>query len=101
MLLVIYTARLEECRAFYSELGFTLAPEQHGSGPLHYSTRFSRTTLCEFYPASDRSPATGPGLRLSLTLRPHPASPSPLPPGDHTLTDPDGRRLLLSLPASG
>jgi hypothetical protein len=36
-LLVLYSARLEECRGFYGGLGLDFTAEQHGQGPKHYA----------------------------------------------------------------
>ena len=38
-LVVLRCADLERTRRFYEALGLTLMPEQHGSGPRHYSAR--------------------------------------------------------------
>ncbi|MEV7522838.1 VOC family protein [Streptomyces sp. NPDC091371] len=92
-LAVIYTERLEACRDFYGGLGLTLVPEQHGSGPAHYAATLADGGVLELYPAGKR-PATG-YLRLGLTAS---GPVGELPPGRHTLTDPDGRTVVLTAP---
>ncbi|MGE7387609.1 VOC family protein [Streptomyces sp. NPDC004126] len=84
-LLVIYTNRLEECREFYAGLGLDLVPERHGNGPDHYSATLADGSVLELYPVG-RRPETG-YLRLGLN-------------GDspRTLTDPDGRTVVLTTP---
>lgn len=37
--LVLHTARLDSCAAFYRALGFELNFEQHGDGPRHFAVR--------------------------------------------------------------
>ncbi|MEU4353352.1 VOC family protein [Streptomyces virginiae] len=93
-LLVICTTRLEECRAFYAGLGLDLVPEKHGDGPDHYAAAFADGGVLELYPAT-RRPETG-YLRLGLTA---PARDTEgRTPGRHTLTDPDGRTVVLTVP---
>ncbi|MEU6296235.1 VOC family protein [Streptomyces erythrochromogenes] len=96
-LLVIYTARLEECRGFYAGLGFDLVPEQHGNGPEHYAAVFADGGVLELYPAT-RRPETG-YVRLGLTAPSRGAGDRPA--GRHTLTDPDGRTVVLTVPEPG
>ncbi|MEU5146716.1 VOC family protein [Streptomyces yangpuensis] len=96
-LLVIHTTRLEACRDFYAGLGLDLVPEQHGDGPDHYAATFADGGVLELYPAT-RRPETG-YLRLGLTAPPHGAGGRP--PGRHTLTDPDGRTVVLTVPEPG
>ncbi|MEY9210841.1 VOC family protein [Thermobifida halotolerans] len=83
-LVVIYTERLEECRAFYAGLGLDLVAERHGSGPAHYAAVLADGAVVELYPCGDRA-ATG-RLRLGLTV-------SGAPPEPRTLRDPDGRTV--------
>ena len=48
--LTIYSRKLEECREFYTTLlGRPLTQEQHGTGPVHYSTQIG-DAIIEFYP---------------------------------------------------
>jgi lactoylglutathione lyase len=51
-LVVVRCADLVKSRQFYETLGIVFTPEQHGSGPHHYSARLGATVL-ELYPASD------------------------------------------------
>ena len=50
-LLVVRSRDLEHSRRFYEALGLAFAAEQHGTGPLHYSSQLG-TTVLELYPAS-------------------------------------------------
>ncbi|ANW22376.1 VOC family protein [Streptomyces clavuligerus] len=90
-LIVIYTDQLEACRDFYSRLGLDLQREQHGTGPEHYAAELDGGTVFELYPAG-RRPATG-YLRLGLTG----TGRSGHAPGRSTLTDPDGRTVVLAV----
>ncbi|MFF4647453.1 VOC family protein [Streptomyces sp. NPDC001389] len=91
-LTVIYTDQLEACRAFYSGLGLTLVPEQHGRGPAHYAAALAGGGVLELYPAGAR-PATG-YLRLGLAA---PAAASAADAGGRRIfTDPDGRTVILT-----
>ncbi|QNE29843.1 VOC family protein [Streptomyces sp. INR7] len=96
-LIVIHTNRLEECRAFYAGLGLDLVPEKHGTGPDHYAAVFADGGVLELYPAT-RRPETG-YLRLGLTAPTHDAEGRT--PGRYTLTDPDGRTVVLTVPEPG
>ncbi|MDL4821010.1 glyoxalase/bleomycin resistance/dioxygenase family protein [Actinomadura opuntiae] len=90
-LIVIYTARLEECRAFYAGLGLDLRPERHGSGPDHYAAVLEDGAVFELYPAGTREP-TG-RLRLGFATT---AGACGLEPGRHVLDDPDGRAVEVT-----
>ncbi|MFB4300980.1 glyoxalase/bleomycin resistance/dioxygenase family protein [Actinomadura sp. NTSP31] len=92
-LTVIYTTRLEECRAFYAGLGLHLHPERHGSGPAHYAAVLDEGVVFELYPAGAGEP-TG-RLRLGFTTRTAPT----LEPGRHVLQDPDGRAVEVTVTA--
>ncbi|HVF85265.1 MAG TPA: VOC family protein [Abditibacteriaceae bacterium] len=48
-LVVIRSSKVEAALAFYSALGMTWQPEQHGSGPIHHSCTLGETTM-EVYP---------------------------------------------------
>lgn len=88
-LLVLYTEQLDACRSFYAGLGLPLVQEQHGAGPVHYAAELGDGLVIEIYPGKpDRT--TG-RLRLGLTV---PAT-DQLSPGDHKLTDPDGRVVIV------
>jgi catechol 2,3-dioxygenase-like lactoylglutathione lyase family enzyme len=89
-LLVLYCARLEECRGFYSGLGLSFVAEQHGQGPKHFAAVLADGVVFELYPAGPdlESGAVRLGFTVSGT-----AATSPLAPGSHRLTDPDGRTV--------
>ncbi|WP_028649210.1 glyoxalase/bleomycin resistance/dioxygenase family protein [Nocardiopsis sp. CNT312] len=89
-LLVLYSERMEECRAFYSGLGLDFAEERHGRGPRHYAAVLDDGSVLEIYPATDTR-RTG-ALRLGLAVDAAAARP-PLEPGRRVLTDPDGRKV--------
>ncbi|MEO3857818.1 glyoxalase/bleomycin resistance/dioxygenase family protein [Acrocarpospora sp. B8E8] len=91
-LIVIYTDRLDACHAFYTGLGLDFNREQHGRGPEHYAATLGPIVL-ELYPTGTGQP-TG-RLRLGLTI-PTTFGPA-LPPGQHTLTDPDGRTVAVTI----
>jgi catechol 2,3-dioxygenase-like lactoylglutathione lyase family enzyme len=84
VLLVIYTAMLEECRAFYTGLGLVFVKERHGAGPEHYAAELPGLVF-ELYPATGTK-LTG-SLRLGFDL---PAT-AGLPLGRHLFTDPEAR----------
>ncbi|MFD7256701.1 glyoxalase/bleomycin resistance/dioxygenase family protein [Streptomyces sp. NPDC059874] len=95
-LLVIYTTRLEACRDFYAGLGLDLVPERHGNGPDHYAATLADGGVLELYPAA-RRPETG-YLRLGLTAPAPARGAGGRLAGRHTLTDPDGRTVVLTVP---
>ncbi|TMR96159.1 VOC family protein [Nonomuraea basaltis] len=86
-LLVIYTARIEECRAFYASLGLDFRAEQHRDGPTHYAATLGDGLVVEFYPA------TGCGETGALRLGFEVAALPDHPPGRRVLRDPDGRAV--------
>jgi hypothetical protein len=89
-LLVLYSPRMESCRRFCSDLSLNLATEQHGQGPRHYAAVLADGAVFEIYPARpDRQTSA---LRLSFAVNGSTAT-SPLAPGRHLLTDPDGRAV--------
>jgi len=89
-LLVIYTTQLEECRAFYAGLGLPLVREQHGTGPVHYAAELPSGLVIEIYPG--RPGRTTGRLRLGFTI-----TGGDLDPGEHVLTDPDGRAVAVTV----
>jgi len=91
-LLVLYSAQLEECRRFYSDLGLGFTAEQHGQGPRHYAAVLADDAVFEIYPARPDQ-QTG-ALRLGLAINGNTATPR-LAPGRHLLTDPDGRTVEI------
>lgn len=50
-LLVLRSAHIEPVKKFYETLGLVFAPEQHGSGPVHYAATIG-TLVFEIYPAT-------------------------------------------------
>lgn len=86
-LLVIYSDQMEECRAFYAQLGLHFEQEKHGQGPQHYAAVLEGETVMEIYPANGNP--TG-RIRLGMALE---GSHAGLVPGRHVLTDPDGRKV--------
>ncbi|MFD6953427.1 MULTISPECIES: glyoxalase/bleomycin resistance/dioxygenase family protein [unclassified Nocardiopsis] len=91
-LLVLYTDRVEECRAFYTRLGLRFVRERHGEGPEHHAAELPGGMVFEIYPAT-AARSTG-AVRLGFTVDGRRALP-PLEPGRHVLTDPDGRKVDL------
>lgn len=89
---MLYTERLEACRAFYAGLGLALVAEQHGDGPAHWSAALGPGCVLELYPAGGRPP-TG-RLRLALTVPYAPGGPAP---GRLRREDPDGRVVLVTV----
>ena len=61
-LIVLKCARLDRSRAFYAALGLQPMPEQHGTGPVHYSCTLGGVVL-ELYRASE---SVTDGVRLVL-----------------------------------
>ncbi|WP_226353768.1 hypothetical protein [Pseudonocardia sp. ICBG601] len=94
-LLVLYTEKLEACREFYTALGLRLVEEQHGAGPVHYSTTMPGGLVLEIYPGKpDRT--TG-RLRLGITV----LAGFDQPTGRELRTDPDGRVIDLQVVPGG
>ncbi len=88
-LLVVYTERLDACREFYAGIGLPLVPERHGDGPAHYAAELPGGLVVELYPG--RPGRTTGRLRLGFTV----VDPG-REPGEHVLTDPDGRTVVLT-----
>ena len=89
-LLVIHTHVPDACAEFHRAIGLEPVREQHGTGPEHWAVSLDDGTVIEIYPARpDR--VTG-YLRVDLTL-----AHSPLGPGRHRLTDPDGRTIVVTV----
>lgn len=64
-LIVLRTAKLDAALAFYRALGLEFVSEQHGSGPVHYSTQIDKTVL-EIYPGKEGS--APPRLQAGATM---------------------------------
>lgn len=62
-LLVLYCSDVDASLRFYERLGLSFVKEQHGAGPVHYSTQIGDVVL-ELYPAGRR-----PGrVRLAFSV---------------------------------
>lgn len=64
-LLVLYVTDLDAALRFYTTCGLTFRPEQHGSGPLHYSAGTAGSLVLELYPR-DKGPATRTRLGFAV-----------------------------------
>lgn len=65
-LIVLRSNNLTNALAFYHGLGLNFQKEQHGKGPIHYSTKIGQLTL-ELYPATAANPSTE-SLRIGLKV---------------------------------
>ena len=88
-LLVLRCRDIEATRPFYTQLGLTFTREQHGSGPVHYST-YLGGLLLELYPTNGEPD----NVRLGFSIPPALLTQFNLT--DHGNRDPDGRVLVLS-----
>ncbi|WP_437832113.1 VOC family protein [Sorangium sp. So ce1153] len=62
-LVVLYCSDIDVSLRFYERLGLSFVKEQHGAGPIHYSSQLGDVVL-ELYPAGRR-----PGrVRLAVTI---------------------------------
>ncbi|APR81072.1 Hypothetical protein A7982_06419 [Minicystis rosea] len=62
--LVLRCADLEASRRFYEVLGFTVTPEQHGTGPQHHACRAGDVVLELYALGAEKST----GARLGLVV---------------------------------
>ena len=94
--LVLYSTRADECREFYSTLGLAFGAEYAplGDGPTRYSCRLPLGPLIEIQAATEEHRTSD--LRLNLALDITETDP-PLARGKHALTDPDGRRVDVTV----
>ncbi|WMP19471.1 VOC family protein [Thiothrix lacustris] len=92
-LLVLRCRDIEATRTFYTQLGLTFTREQHGSGPVHYST-YLGGLLLELYPTNGEPDNVKLGFSVPPTLlaqfNTHTQDPS------QGCRDPDGRFVALS-----
>ncbi len=93
-LLVLRCRDIEATRTFYTQLGLTFTREQHGNGPVHYSTYLGRLLL-ELYLTNGESD----NIRLGFSVPPallaqFNTHTQDLPQG---CRDPDGRFVALSV----
>ena len=65
-LLVLKTPALDRTVAFYRLLGLSFQQEQHGRGPVHFSTTLDQTTL-EIYPLG-KTQTVDATTRLGFTV---------------------------------
>lgn len=65
-LLVLRCESIDKTRCFYENFGFVFVKEQHGNGPVHYSTKVQDIVL-ELYPASQAFPVDKCRLGFSLS----------------------------------
>ncbi|MCX6714796.1 MAG: hypothetical protein NTX72_03205 [Candidatus Uhrbacteria bacterium] len=101
-LVVIYTAKLEEVKAFYEKLGIKFVAEKHGNGPEHFSATFANRVLFEIYPGKKSKGGIGfETIRYNeLSLRVITEAMTPTFEIHHgrryvILHDPDGRRVQI------
>jgi lactoylglutathione lyase len=107
-LVVLRSADIESAKDFYTRLGLSFCPEQHGQGPRHYSAKLGRLVL-EIYPCQEsnmpspvrigfhvaRLDETLESLRANGTRIIQPAQDSPW--GRRAVVeDPDGNRVELA-----
>ncbi|MBQ1079638.1 MULTISPECIES: hypothetical protein [unclassified Nocardiopsis] len=94
--IVLYTTRAQECRDFYNALGLAFGeePDPVRDGPSRYTSRLPLGPVLEIQTAPDGHGASD--LRLSLALDVTETDP-PLSRGEHLLTDPDGRRVDVTV----
>lgn len=59
--LVLFTARLRECRAFYRALGLALADEQHEGGPPHCACDVGGAHVALYEAPGGEAPGKGAG----------------------------------------
>ena len=66
-LLVLRCNNIETSKAFYEKLGLTFVQEQHGKGPVHYST-FMGELVMELYPLAKGSKLENIRLGFSMDI---------------------------------
>lgn len=92
-LLVLRCRDIEATRTFYTQLGLTFIREQHGNGPVHYST-YLGGLLLELYPTNGEPDNVRLGVSVSSTLLAQFNTHTQDPP--QGCRDPDGRFVALS-----
>lgn len=65
--LVLRYADLERAKNFYASLGFELAKERHGQGPVHYAFQ-AGAILIELYPLPPGAASGSDGLQLGFEV---------------------------------
>ncbi|MCB0979004.1 MAG: hypothetical protein KDB02_16240, partial [Acidimicrobiales bacterium] len=99
--LVLRCSDIEVTRRFYERLGLSFETEQHGSGPVHYTTVLGETVV-ELYPATDSRPPER-GLRVGVAVEdvastlgsPTECSGTVYSKPEAIVNDPDGRVVVL------
>jgi predicted enzyme related to lactoylglutathione lyase len=66
-LLVLKTHQPDQLRDFYQDLGLTFQEEQHGKGPVHFSTTIGQTVL-EIYPLTKSVEKADTSTRLGFRI---------------------------------
>jgi lactoylglutathione lyase len=104
VLLVLRAQNIEATRAFYEMLGMTFVQEQHGRGPIHYSTQLGDLVL-EIYPGKDEASGQRIGvlvddarnIRQKIPVGACLVEPTMTEQGwAMVLMDPDGRKVDVS-----
>lgn len=68
-LLVIKTNQLEKLKSFYELLEMDFKMEQHGTGPIHYSTLIKKQDIVfEIYPLSQPQSSPDTSTRLGFKV---------------------------------
>lgn len=102
-LLVLRCANIERSKSFYELFGMAFAQEQHGNGPIHYSSSDDRGVF-EIYPTEGGAPdqtglgfVTGDMEGLHQLLRRNQFAPREIRTTElgrtFVVRDPDGRRV--------
>lgn len=100
-LLVLRCSDLQASKQFYQKLGFRFAEEQHGSGPVHYSSQDAGFVI-ELYPLAGSESVDNTRLGFSVESIRH-IIPSLCLTGEYevggnqvyVVQDPDGRNIEL------
>jgi len=104
-LLVLRCNDIQVSKAFYERFGFTFIKEQHGKGPVHYSTQTNGIVL-ELYPGNptEKTDNIRLGFSCASLAQLESVDKHPIPVNDFqsennthiiVVTDPDGRRIEL------
>ena len=101
--LVLYSPDIEKLRQFYEKIGLQFKQEQHGKGPVHYSTQVEGIVL-EIYPHGDDRPKkqrigfTIPNLEITVNqiASSFPFAIKSISTKNAILIDPDYRTIELT-----
>jgi lactoylglutathione lyase len=101
-LIVIRCSDLNSCKNFYEKLGLSFVKEQHGSGPVHYSSILGDTVF-ELYPLKSSSNIEHTRLGFCLPNVNEiikSVTPEAIYENDgrkiYVVVDPDGRKIEIS-----